>query len=177
MDVTISSASEGFVIPISLIFWGFVAAYVVHILEESVLGEVFVEKVKKNFWPEYSWKHFFGFNSLLMSLNVIAIVTYETLGGAWLIFPLSLALERCLNGFWHLGETILTRKFSSGLLSSVLVWMLTYFLIRYALLKGEISISYFALSALIGAVLTSLMLGSLFAFRKKFGMTLQSHMQ
>lgn len=161
-------------IPIILIFWGYVAVYVIHILEESVLGEVFVQKIKKNVWPEYSWKHFFGFNTMLMSLNILAILIYENLGGAWLLFPLSLALERCLNGFWHLGETILTRKFSSGLLSSILVWILTYWLVRYALLKGEIGIPYFALSALIGACMTGLMIGSLLVMRKKFGMAVKS---
>jgi hypothetical protein len=169
MDVTITTKSVSIAIPIIFIFWGFVAVYVIHILEESVLGEVFVEKLRKNIWPEYGWKHFFGFNTLLMSLNIIAILTYETLGGAWLIFPLSLALERCLNGFWHLGETILTKKFSSGLLSSTLVWILTYWLIRYALWKGEISLPYFLISLAIGACITSLMLGSMLAFRRKYG--------
>jgi hypothetical protein len=37
-------------IPIQLLFWGFVAVYVFHILEESVLGESFVDKVRKNYW-------------------------------------------------------------------------------------------------------------------------------
>lgn len=174
MDITISATNGSAVIPIILIFWGYVAVYVIHILEESVLGEVFVQKIRKNIWPEYRWKHFFWFNTLLMSLNIFAILIYENLGGVWLLFPLSLALERCLNGFWHLGETILTKKFSSGLLSSILVWILTYWLVRYALLKGEISISYFVLSALIGACLTGLMLGSLLALRRKFGMTVKS---
>jgi Protein of unknown function with HXXEE motif len=174
MIITPSPTSGSLAIPISLIFWAYVAVYAVHILEESVLGEVFVDKVRATFWPEYSWRKFFWFNTLLMSLNICAVLVYESLGGAWLVFPLSLALERCLNDFWHLGETIVTRTFSSGLLSSIPTWILTYLVVRYALLKGEISIAYFACSAVIGASVTALMMGSLLAFRRKFRTTLQS---
>ena len=167
MDITISTTQGNFVIPLLFIFWGNVAVYVIHILEESVLGEVFVEKVRLRFWPAYSWKHFFWFNTGVMSLNILAVLLYENLGGAWIVFPLGLMVERCLNGFWHLGETILTKRLSSGLLTSILIWVLTYWLVRYALLKGEISLAYFAPALLIGAGMTSLMLGSLFTFRHK----------
>jgi hypothetical protein len=155
-------------VPISLVFWMNIAVYVLHVLEESTLGEVFVEKLRKNVWPDYSWKHFFGFNTVLMSLNLLAIIIYEIIGGGWLILPLALTLERCLNGCWHLGETIATRKFSSGLLSSILSWILVYFLIRYSLLKGEISALMFIASAFIGAVITGSLMGSMLAFRRKY---------
>jgi hypothetical protein len=107
-----------------------------------------------------------------MSLNIAAVLVYETVGGAWLVFPLSLALERCLNGLWHLGETVVTKRFSSGLLTSVPTWVLTYLLVRYGLLTGHINVGYFVSSALIGAAVTGLMMGSLFVFRRKFRTTL-----
>jgi len=75
VEITIVTTNSGnLAIPIELIFWGVVAAYVVHILEESTLGEIFVEKVKKRFWPEYSWRKFFGFNTILLCLNIVAIL-------------------------------------------------------------------------------------------------------
>ena len=74
MDITISTTQGNFVIPLLFIFWGNVAVYVIHILEESGLGEVFVVKVKQRFWPDYSWKHFFWFNSAVMSLNILAVL-------------------------------------------------------------------------------------------------------
>jgi hypothetical protein len=121
MNITFTTNSNfSFSIPIQLLFWGFVAVYVIHILEESVLGENFVDKVRKNFIPFYDWTKFFWFNTFLLSLNVVAIIVYDIAGGRWIIFPLSLAVERTLNGMWHLGETIVTRKFSSGLLASTL---------------------------------------------------------
>jgi hypothetical protein len=149
-------------IPIQLLFWGFVAAYVIHILEESVLGENFVDKVRNNFIPFYDWTKFFWFNTFLLSLNVVAIIVYDIEGGRWIVFPLSLAVERTLNGIWHFGETVVTRKFSSGLLASTLTWILAYLLIRYSLLKGEILPLDFSIAFMIGALITALMFGALF---------------
>ena len=154
-------------IPIELLFWGFVAVYVIHILEESVLGESFVDKVCKNYWPEYSWQKFFGFNAILLTIIIIAILLFDILGGWWIIFPLGLAIERTLNGLWHLGETIVTRKFSSGLLTSVLTWILAYLLVRYALLNAQIPWLDFAIASLLGALFTGLMFGTLFRMRAR----------
>ncbi|GAP40179.1 hypothetical protein [Flexilinea flocculi] len=50
-----TSPNTSLAIPIQLLFWGFVAVYVIHIFEESVLGENFVDKVRKNFFPVYDW--------------------------------------------------------------------------------------------------------------------------
>lgn len=154
-----TNSNVAFFLPIEFLFWGFVAAYVLHILEESLLGDIFVEKVQKHYWPNYTWRHFFGFNTLLLTLEVTAILVYDILGGNWIIFPLVLFSERFLNGFWHLGETILTRRFSSGLLSSVLFWILGYFVIRYAVLPGEITLTQLMVGFLGGAVITGAMLG------------------
>jgi hypothetical protein len=140
--------------------------YILHIIEESVLGEVFVEKVRKNIWPDYGWKKFFGFNTILLSLNIAAVLLYENLGNAWIIFPLSLACERLLNGLYHFGETVITRKFSSGLLTGVLTWILGYFIIRYSILPGEIEASIVIVSVIIGFIIESMMLGSMFLMRK-----------
>jgi len=140
---------------------------VIHILEESVLAENFVDKVRRNFFPAYSWTKFFWFNTFLLSLNIVAVLWYEACGGSWIIFPLSLAVELTLNGIWHLGETIITHKFSSGLLASVLTWILAYLLVRYSLLMGEILPSNFIVSVVFGTLITMFMFGTLFITRTK----------
>ena len=35
------------------------------------------------------------------------------------------------NGFWHLWWTILFRKYSPGLVSGILIWMDSSFIVRY----------------------------------------------
>jgi hypothetical protein len=42
-------------IPLLVSFWFTVASYVVHCIDESLLGVSFVEKVRQPWWPEYSW--------------------------------------------------------------------------------------------------------------------------
>ena len=162
-----SEAINSMFFPVEFLFWGFIIAYVIHILEESVLPEVFVEKVKKNFFPAYSWRKFVGFNTFLLILNVAAVIVFDLAGGKWIIFPLCLAIERTLNGFWHLGETIVRRKFSTGLLASVITWILMYLLIRYSLLKGAILPADFVTALIIGTIITIVMFGTLFVTRAK----------
>jgi len=166
MEITLTASKENLIVPISLIFWGFVAAYVLHILEESTLGETFVAKMQARIWPEYGWKHFIGFNTILLSLHVLAIALYEVLGGAWVIFPLGMAFERILNGFWHLIESLVTKRFASGLLTSLLFWILGYFLVRYAFLQDQLSGLWILISGFIGLTLTGAMFGSMLWMKK-----------
>jgi len=50
-------------LPLIFSFWFMVAAYVIHVLDESLLGGSFVEKIRQHWWPEYSWTKFFWFKS------------------------------------------------------------------------------------------------------------------
>jgi hypothetical protein len=43
-------------VPLIFSFWFMVAAYVIHVLDESLLGGSFVEKVRQHWWPQYSWR-------------------------------------------------------------------------------------------------------------------------
>ena len=46
-------------IPLSILFWEMEATHLIHCLDETVVGEGFVNMVKKHFWPEYNEKMFF----------------------------------------------------------------------------------------------------------------------
>jgi hypothetical protein len=59
------------------------------------------------------------------------VVAYDLRGGSWLILPLAWAIERLCNGFWHVWWAIRFREYSPGLLSSILIWMDSYFTVRY----------------------------------------------
>jgi hypothetical protein len=50
-------------IPLVISFWFMITTYVIHILDESLLGGSFVEKIRQHWWPEYSWRKFFWFNA------------------------------------------------------------------------------------------------------------------
>lgn len=167
MEIVATTGEAGrLVIPISLIFWGYVAAYVVHILEESLLGENFVEMVRRSFSPRFEWKHFAVFNTLLMSVTVLSIILYEVLGGSWILLPLSWAFMFTTNGLWHLGATLLSRRYSPGLLTSILYWLLFSFVVRYAYLPGEIPDGQFLISGVAGTTITVVMIGMMFSMRR-----------
>jgi hypothetical protein len=118
-------------IPLLVSFWFTVASYVVHCIDESLLGGSFVEKVRQRWWPEYSWTNFFWFNATYFVVMIASIVLYDFRGGTWMILPLAWVIERACNGVWHLGWAIRFHEYSPGLVSSILMWMNFYFVVRY----------------------------------------------
>ena len=152
--------------PLNVLFWAMEAAYIIHCLDEAVVGGGFVKMVKKRFWPEYSARKFFWFNAGLHIINITVIILYEVLGGGWVVLPLSISWLFVLNGLWHVLGTVILKEYHPGLLTSPLYWIVMYFIIRYSFLPGDILMSHFIISIIVGAVLTILMIGSLFIIRR-----------
>ena len=152
--------------PLNVLFWVMEAAYLIHCLDETIAGGGFVNMVKVRFWPEYDAKKFFWFNTGLHVINIVSIILYEILGGAWVIFPLSISWLFVTNGLWHVLGTAMFREYSPGLVTSPLYWIIMYFIIRYSLLPGNILLSHFVVSVVVGTILTIIMIGSLFAMRR-----------
>jgi hypothetical protein len=103
--------------------------YVLHIIDESLLGGSFVEKVRQHWWPQYSWRKFFWFNTGYLLVMSTSIVLYDRLGSAFLFLPVAWAIERFLNAIWHLWWAIHFNEYSPGLLTSLLMWLQTYFIV------------------------------------------------
>ena len=118
-------------VPLIFSFWFMVATYVVHVLDESLLGGSFVEKVRQHWWPQYTWRMFFWFNTGYFVVMIASVVLYDLVGGSFLILPLAWLIERTCNGFWHLWWALRYREYSPGLVTSVLMWMNAYFVVRY----------------------------------------------
>lgn len=136
--------------PLIFAFWFMVLAYVIHVIDESLLGGSFVEKVQQHWWPEYSWTEFFWFNAAYFVIMIASVVAYDLEGGGWVILPLAWSIERLCNGFWHVWWAIRFHEYSPGLVSSILIWMTTYFIVRYRPADGAISNATFWPAALIG---------------------------
>ncbi|HEV2395887.1 MAG TPA: HXXEE domain-containing protein, partial [Candidatus Sulfotelmatobacter sp.] len=118
-------------LPLIFSLWFTVAAYVVHVIDESLLGSSFVEKVREHWWPQYSWRKFFWFNAGYFAVMVASVVLYDLRGGAWLVLLLAWSIERTCNGLWHVGWTVHFREYSPGLVSSILMGTNFYFILRY----------------------------------------------
>lgn len=154
-------------IPLNILFWGMEAAYIIHCLDETVTGEGFVNMVRRQFWKEYNGRMFFGFNTIVHIINILGIILFEILGGAWVIWPLAMSWMFVTNGIWHLMGTFMFKEYSPGLMTSLLYWIVMYFIIRYSLIPGDIIMWQFIVSLVIGLVLTILMIGSLFIQKQK----------
>jgi hypothetical protein len=109
-------------------FWFMLAAYVVHILDESLLGGSFVEKVRQHWWPQYSWRKFFWFNAAYLTLMAASIVLYDRCGPRFVFLPLAWAIERFFNALWHLWWSAHFQEYSPGLLTSLLILIESYWI-------------------------------------------------
>jgi hypothetical protein len=152
---------------LNVLFWGYLMAYCVHVIEEVAVGEGFIEMMRKTFYPEYTGRMFFGFNLMVFLAFTIGIVVFEVLGGVWVIWPLSFAFMFVTNGLWHLIQTIVLRRFSPGLITSPIYCVLLYFVTRYFLLPGEILLLHFVISGVLGTIITLVTFGLAFRFRRQ----------
>jgi hypothetical protein len=150
------------------LLWGYLIAYCIHIVEESTVGGGFIGMIKRDYWPEYDGRKFFGFNAILLSLLVIGLILFDIFKGPWLLWPLSFAFLFATNGLWHLLQTIILREYSPGLITSPIYWVLLYFIIRYDRNFMIISPLQWLLAFLIGTFVTLLMFGSTMVLRLKF---------
>jgi hypothetical protein len=88
-------------IPLVYSFWFMLAAYVVHIIDESLLGGNFVEEVREDWWPQYSWRKLFWVNAAYLTLMAASIVLCDRIGSRLVFLPLAWAIERFFNAIWH----------------------------------------------------------------------------
>lgn len=69
-------------IPLVYSFRFILDAYVIHILDESLLGGGSVEKVREHWWPQYSWRKLFWFNTAYLLMMAASIILYDRKGGS-----------------------------------------------------------------------------------------------
>src|SRR6516162_7019327 len=138
---------------LSLLFWALLASYVVHILNEALLNGGFVQWIRDNFWPTYTWRMFFWFNAGAIAAIAISNLLFDSLGGHWVILPLIF-----LAGFVthaatvHVYWSIRSNTYSPGLLTSLLYVIVFYLLIRYGLGPRLVSGADFAIGTIVGVV-------------------------
>ena len=136
---------------LSLLFWVFLATYVVHILDETLVNGGFVRWIADHFWPSYTVRMFFWFNAAVIAAIAISNMLFDSLSGHWVILPLI-----WIAGFVthvltvHVYWTIRRNTYSPGLLSSLLYLIVFYLLIRYGVGGHLITVADFAIGTTVG---------------------------
>ena len=102
--------------------WLFPAAYAVHILEEALGGEGFGRWIGHVIHREIGPKKFLIGNAVLW-LAMVAAVGLLGQGSHAIWLAAALGAVFTVNGAGHLVGTVVTRTYSPGLVSGVLLWV------------------------------------------------------
>ncbi len=136
---------------LSLLFWVFLACYVVHILDEALLNGGFVRWIADNFWPTYTSRMFFWFNAGAIGAIAASNLLFDSLGGHWVILPLVWVAGFATHALTvHVFWTVRRDTYSPGLLTSVLYLVVLYLVIRYGVGRQLVSGSDFAIGSAVG---------------------------
>jgi len=65
---------------LSFLFWAVFASYVVHIIDETLIGGGFVAKVREHWWPTYTARMFFFFNAAFLAIVAGCNLAYDLVG-------------------------------------------------------------------------------------------------
>ncbi len=138
---------------LSILFWVFLASYVIHVLDETLMNGGFVRWIKDNYWPGYRMSMFFWFNTGAILLIVISNLLFDSFQGHWVILPLIWVAGFVTHSLTvHLYWTIRLRDYSPGLVSSTLYIIIFYLIIRYGLGRHLITATDFTIGTLLGVV-------------------------
>jgi hypothetical protein len=143
---------EEIMLLLSLLFWALLASYLVHILDETLLGGGFVQWIVDNFWPTYTMRMFFWFNAGAIGAIATSNLLFDSLGGHWVILPLIWVAGFVTHAATvHVYWSIRRNTYSPGLLTSLLYVIVFYLLIRYGLGHHLIPGADFAIATAVGA--------------------------
>ena len=65
---------------LSILFWAVFASYVVHIVDETLIGGEFIAKVREHWWPSYTARMFFFFNAAFLAIVAVCNLAYDLVG-------------------------------------------------------------------------------------------------
>jgi hypothetical protein len=144
------SCKEPLMVYRSLLFWAFLASYVVHILDEALLNGGFVHWIAANFWPSYTARMFFWFNAALGAI-VASNVLFDSLGGLWVMLPLLWVAGFVTHTLTvHVYWSVRGNTYSPGLLTSLLYVVVFYLIIRYGVGRELVTGADFAIGTAVG---------------------------
>jgi hypothetical protein len=136
--------------PRDWMFWLIWPAMAIHQCEENVFSELILGRAGK--FTE--WVRTIGFEisprrAMVLNAGVgwTMAIAGGLLGEQWPLVPLFVAIVEAINGLWHLSVTSLTRRWSPGTLSGIVIAVpLAFFLVNRCIRDGSaLPVAVFAL--------------------------------
>ena len=144
---------------VDILLWAFLGTYVIHLLDETLINGGFVRWFQTSFWPTYTVRMNFWFNGGAVLAIAVSNILYDLFGGHWIVLALIWPFGFALHGVTlHLFWTIKQNNLSPGLPTSVLYWIMAYFLARYGFIAGNINASDFWIGVVLGVATVGLFL-------------------
>jgi hypothetical protein len=139
---------------LDVLLWAFLASYVIHIVDETVMNGGFIRWFQVSFWPTYTARMNFWFNGGAVLAITASNLLFDLFGGHRVILALIWPFGFALHGITlHLFWTIRQRSVSPGLVTSVIYWIMAYFFVRYGFLAGQIGPSDFWTGSILGVLI------------------------
>ena len=133
----------------AFVLWLMLFAYALHILEEHTLN--WLGWARSTLKLDLNWTDFYVTNAIVVVVGICTAVIGWRLPEVSLTFP-ALALVNAL--LFHIGPTLVQRRFSPGTITAVLLFLPVGIWSYYgAYLDGALTIQIGVVSALGGAVL------------------------
>jgi hypothetical protein len=138
---------------LDVLLWAFLASYVIHIVDETVMNGGFIRWFQVSFWPTYTARMNFWFNGGAVLAIAASNALFDLVGGHWVILALIWPFGFALHGITlHLFWTIRQRNVSPGLVTSVIYLIMAYLFVRYGFLAGKIAASDFWTGVILGVL-------------------------
>ena len=147
----------------NIIFWAFVVAACIHVVEEYFFPGGFLETVKR-FNPRIAPFATVRFTVLINGLFLVLCLVGAIVARQNLIFSLSIAGLLLVNALTHLGGTIKMKRYVPGVVTSLLLYLPLSLYAYYSFgMARQITLAEGAITIIIGALYQAIPMGYLAA--------------
>ena len=124
----------------------------------------FVSFVQHHFWEGFKITDFFQANTVWLIAIAVSNILYDSLGKRVAFIaaiPMAFLWERCFNACTHIGLSFYTTEYCPGLVSSLLFFVILYFVVRFVVVRKKMRWVTFWVSAIPAFIFETLFVSSM----------------
>ena len=134
------------------IFWAFVGAAVIHIVEEYYYPGGFLDSMKR-FNPGFAPSITVTFAVVINALFLLVCLASAVIADRNLIFSLSIASLLCFNGLIHIIATARSKRYAPGVISGIVLYLpLSLYAYYLFVSSGQLTLVGGIVSGLLGVL-------------------------
>lgn len=146
---------------LTFLFWANLSAFVVHLLDETLMGGGFVGFIQTHFWSGFELTDFFIANTVWLILIAISNILYDIFGNRLAFIPLAFLWERVFNAIFHIGSSLFLQVYSPGLVTGTLFFIILYLVFRYVVARKYLKWPSLILSSILAFIFETVFVSSM----------------